>query len=207
MQKQVMTRAWQIASTLKGDISAKLSFALKQAWNEVKHFELEYTVRGDKVSFDGDYEVKKVDEYCKCVNFPSPKDYYETTIDSYHINDGLTMDKAQKAKELRYKNPSCLMLGFDEIQNQVYEIQEKCIDIHYPIDELMSRNGENIMNILLILKKAKGVTYNEIAEGTGIHPKYLQKIFTSLQENNKKLRYNTVEKLAQYFEVSIFDIW
>lgn len=33
---RLMTRAWQIAKTLTGDISARLSMALHMAWNETK---------------------------------------------------------------------------------------------------------------------------------------------------------------------------
>lgn len=33
---RLMSRAWQIAKTLTGDISARLSMALRMAWNETK---------------------------------------------------------------------------------------------------------------------------------------------------------------------------
>lgn len=33
---RLMTRAWQIAKTLAGDIAARLSMALRMAWNETK---------------------------------------------------------------------------------------------------------------------------------------------------------------------------
>lgn len=33
---KVMKRAWEIARKLEGDLAAKLSFALKKAWEEVK---------------------------------------------------------------------------------------------------------------------------------------------------------------------------
>lgn len=33
---RLMTRAWQIAKTLTGDISARLSMGLRMAWNETK---------------------------------------------------------------------------------------------------------------------------------------------------------------------------
>ena len=33
---RLMTRAWQIAKTLTGDISARLSMGLHMAWNETK---------------------------------------------------------------------------------------------------------------------------------------------------------------------------
>lgn len=36
MKKEVMKRAWEIYRTLEGDRTAKLSYAMKQAWAEVK---------------------------------------------------------------------------------------------------------------------------------------------------------------------------
>ena len=36
MKKQIMKRAWEIYRTLVGDKAAKLSYALKKAWAEVK---------------------------------------------------------------------------------------------------------------------------------------------------------------------------
>ena len=58
MKKSVMTRAWEIFRTLVGDRIAKLSQALKMAWEEVKNVAKKVVTpftSGEAVTVDGFY--------------------------------------------------------------------------------------------------------------------------------------------------------
>lgn len=73
--KKVMLRAWEIVRTLVGDLRARLSVALKQAWAELKEEESElfvcavgelveetlqdrYPQLRESISFEGDTEIR-----------------------------------------------------------------------------------------------------------------------------------------------------
>ena len=73
--KKVMLRAWEIVRTLVGDLRARLSVALKQAWSEFKEEENElfvcavgelveetlqdrYPQLRESISFEGDTEIR-----------------------------------------------------------------------------------------------------------------------------------------------------
>lgn len=61
--RRVMKRAWEIVRNLVGDLRAKLSVALKQAWSEFKNVKKEIVKRFDKNgNLDAEFEVNEVGE-------------------------------------------------------------------------------------------------------------------------------------------------
>lgn len=45
-----------------------------------------------------------------------------------------TLSAAERAKTLRYKRPALASMGFEMLQNELYEISEKCSEIHWWTD-------------------------------------------------------------------------
>ena len=75
---RLMSRAWQIAKTLSGDISARLSLALRTAWQETKaaFFLLSVGAKAWKHPESGDIRIylnKAADDLLEI-----EKDYYKT---------------------------------------------------------------------------------------------------------------------------------
>ena len=61
--KKLMKRAWEIVITLEGDLRAKLSVALKQAWAELKNVKKEIVKKFDKNgNLDVEFEINEAGE-------------------------------------------------------------------------------------------------------------------------------------------------
>lgn len=54
------------------------------------------------------------------------------------------MDKAYKARQLRYKRPALATLGYAEITDELYNIQSECADVRYFFDD----DRETLLNAL-----------------------------------------------------------
>lgn len=55
------------------------------------------------------------------------------------------MSKANRTRNLRYKKPALVSMGFEDLMEELYEIQEACSDIHYFIDR---EDDETLLNAL-----------------------------------------------------------
>ena len=47
------------------------------------------------------------------------------------MGSGNTKTKAEHAAQLRYKQPALASLGWENLINELYDIQEACSDVHW----------------------------------------------------------------------------
>lgn len=116
IRKVAMTRAWEIARTMVGDMAARLSYALKQAWAEAKTAANLITECNIRLREDGNLAV----------NGKTPNKIIDT-IKSMKpiIIDLLTAEKEaeEKAYEIRL-NKIASIEGLKEIQEAQNELSE-----------------------------------------------------------------------------------